>query len=39
MKDFGASMDATEKQRADFSKLRTKMIEPAVKDLSERTAG
>ena len=36
VEDFAASMDATEKQRADFSKLRTKMIEPAVKELTEK---
>lgn len=36
IEDFAASMDATEKQRADFSKLRTKMIEPAVKELTEK---
>jgi plasmid replication initiation protein len=29
-------MDATEKQRADFAKLRTKIIEPAVKELIEK---
>lgn len=31
--DFSVGMDATEKQRADFAKLRTKIIEPAVKEL------
>ncbi len=36
VEDFAASMDATEKQKADFSKLRTKMIEPAVKELKEK---
>jgi plasmid replication initiation protein len=36
VEDFAASMEATEKQRADFSKLRTKMIEPAVKELTEK---
>ena len=36
MEDFAISMDATEKQRADFAKLRTKIIEPAVKELTEK---
>lgn len=36
IEDFAASMDATEKQRADFAKLRTKMIEPAVRELTEK---
>ncbi len=34
--DFAIGMDATEKQRADFAKLRTKIIEPAVKELVEK---
>lgn len=34
--DFAVGMDATEKQRADFAKLRTKIIEPAVKELVEK---
>ena len=29
-------MEATEKQRADFGKIRTKIIEPAVKELTEK---
>jgi plasmid replication initiation protein len=33
IEDFATSMDATEKQRADFAKLRTRIIEPAVKEL------
>lgn len=33
IEDFATSMDATEKQKADFAKLRTKIIEPAVKEL------
>jgi plasmid replication initiation protein len=33
IEDFCASMDATEKQVADFGKIRTKIIEPAVKEL------
>ena len=36
IEDFCASMDATEKQRADFGKIRTKIIEPAVKELVEK---
>lgn len=36
IKDFATSMDATEKQRADFGKIRTKIIEPAVKELVEK---
>ena len=34
--DFKASMDATQKQSADFAKIRTKIIEPAVKELTEK---
>lgn len=34
VEDFAASMDATAKQLADFGKLRTKIIEPAVKELT-----
>ena len=29
-------MDATEKQRSDFGKIRTKIIEPAVKELTQK---
>lgn len=36
IEDFAASMDATEKQRADFAKIRTKIIEPAIKELTEK---
>ena len=36
IEDFATSMDATEKQRADFGKIRTKIIEPAVKELVEK---
>ena len=36
IEDFCASMDATEKQRSDFGKIRTKIIEPAVKELTEK---
>lgn len=34
--DFCTSMDATEKQRTDFGKIRTKIIEPAVRELIEK---
>lgn len=37
VEDFGMSMEATEKQMADFAKLRTKIIEPAVKELVEKS--
>lgn len=36
IEDFCESMDATEKQRSDFAKIRTKIIEPAVKELIEK---
>lgn len=36
IEDFAASMDATEKQCADFGKIRTKIIEPAIKELTEK---
>jgi plasmid replication initiation protein len=36
IEDFCASMDAPEKHRADFAKIRTKIIEPAVKELIEK---
>jgi len=36
IEDFAASMDATEKQRADFGKIRTKIIEPAIKELTQK---
>lgn len=36
IEDFCKSMDATEKQRANFGKIRTKIIEPAVKELIEK---
>lgn len=36
IEDFCASMDASEKQAADFSKIRTKIIEPAVRELAEK---
>lgn len=34
--DFATAMEATDKQKADFGKLRTKIIEPAVKELTEK---
>lgn len=36
IEDFCASMDATEKQRADFAAIRRKIIEPAVKELTQK---
>lgn len=36
IEDFCTSMEATEKQRTDFAKIRTKIIEPAVKELTEK---
>ncbi|MGF1278088.1 replication initiation protein [Acetobacter pasteurianus] len=36
VEDFGASMGATEKQQSDFGKIRTKIIEPAVRELTEK---
>lgn len=36
IEDFCASMDATEKQAADFNNIRRRMIEPAVKELIEK---
>ena len=36
IEDFAIAMDATEKQRKDFAKLRTKVIEPAVRELREK---
>lgn len=36
IEDFSTAMDATEKQRADFAAIRRKMIEPAVKELTEK---
>lgn len=36
IEDFCVSMDATERQSRDFGKIRTKLIEPAVKELSEK---
>lgn len=36
IEDFATSMEATAKQRTDFGKIRTKIIEPAVKELNEK---
>lgn len=36
IEDFSLAMDATPKQREDFAKLRTKIIEPAVRELIEK---
>jgi plasmid replication initiation protein len=36
IEDFATSMDATEKQRSDFAAIRRKIIEPAVKELTEK---
>lgn len=37
IEDFCTAMDATEKQRADFGKIRTKIVEPAVNELNEKS--
>lgn len=34
--EFADAMNATEKQRENFAKIRTKIIEPAVKELREK---
>lgn len=36
IEDFCTSMEATEKQKKNFAKIRTKIIEPAVKELIEK---
>jgi plasmid replication initiation protein len=36
IEDFATSMDATEKQRENFAAIRRKIIEPAVKELTEK---
>jgi len=36
IEDFSTSMEATEKQKQNFAKIRTKIIEPAVKELTEK---
>lgn len=34
--DFATAMDATDKQRLDFNNIKRRIIEPAVKELSEK---
>lgn len=36
IEDFAVSMDATEKQVSDFAAIRRKMIEPAIRELTEK---
>lgn len=36
IEDFCTSMDATEKQRADFNNIKRRIIEPAVKELTAK---
>ena len=36
VEDFCTSMDATEKQKQNFAKVRTQIIEPAIKELTEK---
>ena len=36
IEDFATAMEATPKQRENFAKIRTKIIEPAVKELQEK---
>lgn len=36
IEDFATSMDATEKQKTNFANIRRKIIEPAVKELTEK---
>jgi len=36
IEDFCASMEASEKTAADFGKIRTKIIEPAIKELTQK---
>lgn len=36
IEDFATSMGATPKQRENFAKIRTKIIEPAVRELSDK---
>jgi plasmid replication initiation protein len=36
IEDFAESMEASEKQRANFAAIRRKIIEPAVKELQEK---
>jgi plasmid replication initiation protein len=36
IEDFTESMDATEKQKSNFNNIKRRMIEPAVKELTEK---
>lgn len=36
IEEFAHAMEANDKQKADFAKLRTRMIEPAVKELQDK---
>jgi len=36
IEDFAASMEATEKQRMNFNNIKRRIIEPAVKELTEK---
>lgn len=36
IEDFSVAMSATEKQTADFAKIRTKIIEPAIAELKKK---
>ena len=36
IEDFAEAMDATEKQRKDFNNIKRRIIEPAVKELTEK---
>jgi len=36
IEDFSVSMQATDKQKADFGKIRTQIIEPALKELVDK---
>jgi len=36
VEDFATSMDATEKQRENFNNIKRRIIEPAVKELTEK---
>lgn len=36
IEDFSTAMEATPKQRENFAKIRTKIIEPAIKELQEK---
>ena len=36
IEEFAHAMEANDKQKADFAKMRTRMIEPAVKELTDK---